>query len=231
MISLGRYAELKLFVGAYVLYNAGRWVAAGDLGVDLIAERGDYRCAVQAKRQSQPVARRAVSDAVAGMAHYDCNAAMVVTNNYFTEGAVELARSTGCELIDRGALAEWVFAYGHRPRYPGRGARSEPCEGNPGARASQANRHRKEGRHRGGDGAIRRVRFLEPMTAAMLACHRRIPPYGLNGGEAGAVGRNWVERTDGTREEFGGTHEIAMRAGDVFVIETPGGGGYGGQST
>ena len=83
------------------------------------------------------------------------------------------------------------------------------------------------GRHRGGDGATRRVRFLEPMTAAMLAGHRRIPPYGLNGGEPGAVGRNWVERADGTHEEFGGTHEIEMRAGDVFVIETPGGGGFG----
>jgi 5-oxoprolinase (ATP-hydrolysing) len=83
------------------------------------------------------------------------------------------------------------------------------------------------GQHRGGDGAIRRVRFLEPMTAAMLAGHRRIPPYGLNGAEPGAVGRNWVERADGTREEFGGTHEIEMRAGDVFVIETPGGGGFG----
>ena len=83
------------------------------------------------------------------------------------------------------------------------------------------------GRHRGGDGAIRRVRFLEPMTAAMLACHRRIPPYGLHGGGPGALGRNWVERVDGTREEFGGTHEIEMHAGDVFVIETPGGGGFG----
>jgi 5-oxoprolinase (ATP-hydrolysing) len=83
------------------------------------------------------------------------------------------------------------------------------------------------GRHRGGDGAVRRVRFLEPMTAAMLACHRRIPPYGLDGGGPGALGRNWVERADGGREEFGGTHELQMRAGDVFVIETPGGGGFG----
>ena len=83
------------------------------------------------------------------------------------------------------------------------------------------------GRHRGGDGTVRRVRFLEPMTAAMLACHRRIPPYGLQGGGPGAVGRNWVERADGSREEFGGTHELNMRAGDVFVIETPGGGGFG----
>jgi len=84
-----------------------------------------------------------------------------------------------------------------------------------------------KGRHRGGDGVIRRVRFLEAMTAAILSGHRRVPPYGLKGGAPGAVGRNWVERTDGTREEFGGTHAVAMNPGDVFVIETPGGGGYG----
>jgi 5-oxoprolinase (ATP-hydrolysing) len=83
------------------------------------------------------------------------------------------------------------------------------------------------GRHRGGDGAVRRVRFLEPMTAVMLANHRRIAPFGADGGDAGAVGRNWVERADGTREEFGATCAVAMGAGDVFVIETPGGGGFG----
>jgi len=74
---------------------------------------------------------------------------------------------------------------------------------------------------------VRRVRFLEPMTAVMLANHRRIAPFGLHGGKPGALGRNWVERTDGTREEFGATCAVAMRAGDVFVIETPGGGGFG----
>ncbi len=83
------------------------------------------------------------------------------------------------------------------------------------------------GRHRGGDGATRRVRFLEPMTAVMLANHRRIAPFGVAGGAPGAVGRNWVERVDGTREEFGATCAVAMAAGDVFVVETPGGGGFG----
>jgi len=83
------------------------------------------------------------------------------------------------------------------------------------------------GRHRGGDGAVRRVRFLAPMTAAMLANHRRVAPFGVAGGGAGAVGRNWVERTDGQREEFGATSTVAMEAGDLFVIETPGGGGFG----
>jgi 5-oxoprolinase (ATP-hydrolysing) len=83
------------------------------------------------------------------------------------------------------------------------------------------------GRHRGGDGAVRRVRFLEPMTAVILANHRRIAPFGVAGGEPGATGRNWVERADGRREEFGATHAVEMGAGDVFVIETPGGGGFG----
>ena len=83
------------------------------------------------------------------------------------------------------------------------------------------------GRHRGGDGAVRRVRFLEPMTAVMLANHRRIAPFGVAGGAPGATGRNWVERSDGTREEFGATFAVAMNAGDVFVVETPGGGGFG----
>jgi 5-oxoprolinase (ATP-hydrolysing) len=83
------------------------------------------------------------------------------------------------------------------------------------------------GRHRGGDGAERRVRFLEPMTAVMLANHRRIPPFGLAGGADAATGRNWIERADGTREEFGGTFATAVNCDDVIVIQTPGGGGFG----
>jgi 5-oxoprolinase (ATP-hydrolysing) len=83
------------------------------------------------------------------------------------------------------------------------------------------------GRHRGGDGAVRRVRFLEPMTAVMLANHRRIAPFGVAGGAPGALGANWVERTDGSREDFGATFEVTMNAGDVIVVETPGGGGFG----
>src|SRR6185437_5906885 len=83
------------------------------------------------------------------------------------------------------------------------------------------------GRWRGGDGAVRRLRFLEPMTAAILSSHRRIAPHGLAGGAAGALGCNWIKRGDGTREELGGTATATMKAGDVFVIETPGGGGFG----
>jgi 5-oxoprolinase (ATP-hydrolysing) len=83
------------------------------------------------------------------------------------------------------------------------------------------------GKWRGGDGATRRVRFLEAMTAAILAGHRRIPPYGMAGGEPGDVGRNWVERADGSRTDLSYADEASVDAGDVFVIETPGGGGYG----
>jgi 5-oxoprolinase (ATP-hydrolysing) len=83
------------------------------------------------------------------------------------------------------------------------------------------------GKHKGGDGTTRRVRFLEKMTAAILTNHRRVPPFGLEGGLPGACGRNWVERTDGTTVEFGSQHELEVDAGDVFVLQTPAGGGYG----
>jgi 5-oxoprolinase (ATP-hydrolysing) len=87
------------------------------------------------------------------------------------------------------------------------------------------------GRWRGGDGAVRRVRFLEPMTAAILSGHRLVQPHGLNGGEDGKAGRNYVQRAKGMTEggitELGPFDQTEMAAGDVFVIETPGGGGYG----
>ncbi|PSB40179.1 5-oxoprolinase, partial [filamentous cyanobacterium Phorm 6] len=83
------------------------------------------------------------------------------------------------------------------------------------------------GYHRGGNGVVRRVRFLEDMTAGILSGRRVISPCGLHGGEAGKVGRNYVERFDGNVEELGSTASVEMQPGDVFVIETPGGGGYG----
>ncbi len=84
-----------------------------------------------------------------------------------------------------------------------------------------------DGAHPGGNGVIRRVQFLEPMTASILSSHRIIPPYGMAGGEVGACGRNYVERTDGSVDELGGNDTAEMAPGDIFVIETPGGGGYG----
>ncbi|MBL8520154.1 MAG: hydantoinase B/oxoprolinase family protein [Betaproteobacteria bacterium] len=83
------------------------------------------------------------------------------------------------------------------------------------------------GQWRGGEGAVRRIRFLEAMSAAILAGHRRIPNFGMAGGAAGATGRTWIERADGSRTELGYSDETAVHAGDVFVLETPGGGGYG----
>ncbi|HKW39442.1 MAG TPA: hydantoinase B/oxoprolinase family protein [Burkholderiales bacterium] len=83
------------------------------------------------------------------------------------------------------------------------------------------------GRWRGGDGSVRRVRFLEPMVAAILSEHRRVAPYGMAGGRPGLTGRNWVQRAGGEVVELGACAQIEMRPGDSFVIETPGGGGYG----
>jgi 5-oxoprolinase (ATP-hydrolysing) len=83
------------------------------------------------------------------------------------------------------------------------------------------------GRWRGGNGGTRRIRFREAMTASILANHRRIAPHGLAGGAPGEPGRNWVERADGTRLELGAADRADMRPGDVFVIATPGGGGFG----
>ena len=83
------------------------------------------------------------------------------------------------------------------------------------------------GRWRGGHGGVRRVRFLEPMTAAILSGHRLVRPHGMAGGEPGVAGRNRVERFDGSAVELGPSDRTEMSVGDVFVIESPGGGGYG----
>jgi 5-oxoprolinase (ATP-hydrolysing) len=84
-----------------------------------------------------------------------------------------------------------------------------------------------KGARKGGCGVVRRVRFLDAMTASILSDHRRVPPFGVNGGEPGQVGRNWVVRGDGSIEELAGADSTEMKPGDVFVIETPGGGGFG----
>jgi 5-oxoprolinase (ATP-hydrolysing) len=83
------------------------------------------------------------------------------------------------------------------------------------------------GEHRGGDGVIRDLRFLEPMRANIVANRRRVPPRGIAGGGDAKVGRNWVERADGSIEELTATASSEMQPGDRFVIETPGGGGFG----
>ncbi|MEQ9491864.1 MAG: hydantoinase B/oxoprolinase family protein [Alphaproteobacteria bacterium] len=83
------------------------------------------------------------------------------------------------------------------------------------------------GRHRGGDGVRRRLKFLEEMELVILANHRIVPPYGQDGGEPGACGRNWVERADGTVDMMTAADFRMVEPGDVFNLETPGGGGYG----
>ncbi len=83
------------------------------------------------------------------------------------------------------------------------------------------------GRWTGGHGAVRRIRFLEPMTVTLLTGHRRVAPYGMAGGGPGALGRNAMERADGTVEPLAGCDTVDAGAGDVLRVETPGGGGYG----
>jgi 5-oxoprolinase (ATP-hydrolysing) len=83
------------------------------------------------------------------------------------------------------------------------------------------------GRYRGGDGVIRRIRFLEEMTASILSNRRRVSPFGLNGGGDASPGLNYVERADGTKVQLTSRDTISMTPGDAFVIETPGGGAYG----
>jgi len=83
------------------------------------------------------------------------------------------------------------------------------------------------GRHNGGDGTLRRVRFLEGMTAAILSSHRVVPPYGMAGANPGQCGKTWVERSDGTIVDLGPCDSAELEPGDIFVIQTPTGGGFG----
>ncbi len=84
-----------------------------------------------------------------------------------------------------------------------------------------------DGVHRGGDGVVRRLRFLQPLMAAIISSSRRVPPYGLAGGGSGAPGRNSVLRAGGAVERLPGVVAVAMQEDDELIVETPGGGGYG----
>jgi 5-oxoprolinase (ATP-hydrolysing) len=83
------------------------------------------------------------------------------------------------------------------------------------------------GKWHGGNGGVRKIRFLEKMSASILSNNRIVPPFGMAGGSPGKCGRNYVLRADGSREELGFVASTEMSPGDVFIIETPGGGGYG----
>jgi len=85
------------------------------------------------------------------------------------------------------------------------------------------------GRYRGGDGIVRRLRFLAPMQANLIALRREVPPFGLAGGGSGLPGRQWLERADGSTEQLAGIARFTLQENDVFVLETPGGGGHGGE--
>jgi 5-oxoprolinase (ATP-hydrolysing) len=83
------------------------------------------------------------------------------------------------------------------------------------------------GRWRGGDGVVRKIRFREPMTVAILANSRRIAPFGMDGGHPGKVGRTTIARADQRFESFGSCAKMEVQCGDVIIVETPGGGGFG----
>lgn len=83
------------------------------------------------------------------------------------------------------------------------------------------------GKYKGGDGVIRKIKFLEPMTANILSNNRKVKPYGLNGGQPAKGGINEIHRADGATERLDATAQVDMKTGDIFVIKTPGGGGYG----
>lgn len=101
-------------------------------------------------------------------------------------------------------------------RYP---VRLDSYEINPGSGG--------HGQWHGGNGGVRKIRFLEKMTASILSNNRIVPPFGMAGGEPGRCGHNYVIRSDGRQEELSFVASTQVEPGDVFVIETPGGGGYG----
>jgi len=84
-----------------------------------------------------------------------------------------------------------------------------------------------DGKFRGGNGVVRKLRFLKDMNAAILSSHRKLPPFGLKGGMPAKCGRNALVRRDGSVLEIEGQAEVELKSGELFVIETPGGGGYG----
>jgi N-methylhydantoinase B/oxoprolinase/acetone carboxylase alpha subunit len=83
------------------------------------------------------------------------------------------------------------------------------------------------GKHKGGDGVIRKIKFFENMHASILSSHRKFPPLGIDGGKPGKLGCNYVIRSSGERLNMPGCAFIEMYPGDTFVIETPGGAGQG----
>jgi 5-oxoprolinase (ATP-hydrolysing) len=88
-----------------------------------------------------------------------------------------------------------------------------------------------EGKHKGGDGIIREMTFLEPVQLSVLTQHRKVAPYGQQGGEPGKTGKQWVIKKNGDHEQLKAADGRDLEAGDRFVLHTPGGGGFGGKNT
>ena len=84
-----------------------------------------------------------------------------------------------------------------------------------------------QGHWHGGNGGIRKIRFLEAMSAAIISNNRQVPPFGMAGGQPGALGVNQVQRVTGAIETIEHVGQVEMNAGDVLIVQTPGGGGYG----
>jgi 5-oxoprolinase (ATP-hydrolysing) len=125
----------------------------------------------------------------------------------FSGADVVQTHMTNSRLTDPEVL-EW--------RFPVRVERYEIRRGSGGA-----------GRWQGGDGGRRVLRFSEPVRVTTLASHRRVPPYGMAGGQPGALGRHWLERAGGEVVAMQACDSVEAAPGDRFIIETPGGGGYG----
>jgi 5-oxoprolinase (ATP-hydrolysing) len=139
--------------------------------------------------------------------YYETVASGSGAGNGFAGTDVVQTHMTNSRLTDPEVL-EW--------RYPVRVHSHEIRSGSGGA-----------GRWPGGNGGRRRIRFLEPMTVTMLSGHRRMPAYGMAGGQPGGLGRHWIEHPDGSVTTMRGCDSTTVAAGDVLVLETPGGGGYG----
>jgi len=84
-----------------------------------------------------------------------------------------------------------------------------------------------KGKFNGGDGATRKLRFLEKMIVTTLCSHRKVPPFGVKGGKPGECGKEWLERKDGTIKKLEGNDSCNVENGDLFIMQTPSGGGYG----
>ncbi|NNE36713.1 MAG: 5-oxoprolinase, partial [Gammaproteobacteria bacterium] len=84
-----------------------------------------------------------------------------------------------------------------------------------------------KGLYRGGDGVVRKVKFLESVTTNIISGHRVVPPFGMQGGRPGKTGLNYVKHPDGSVTRLNSIDQVRLNKGDIFVIETPGGGGWG----